>query len=715
MGFCRLVASCDFLCRSIPTKCSSYLHLPTLEVVGFSGANITSTESPAQLPPSQRTSINRCIPVIGFQFRRDIPLKHGSSNSNDHPPSRGIRLCRYWWWNGWSCRCYSIDRRSKCSSAGSGSWREPTCQPNDKHTRYVDRHSWVRSRLCLPHNPSSKLPTPQIIFQHFSHLLLQEHLGGRILRHPQGKALGGSSALNAEIFVAPSKSEIDAWGKLGNAGWDWKSLSPYCRKFHTVNLPSEANREALRLSWSDENVRGVDGPLQVSFPIGAEDPLTTAWVDTFKALGKEVKVDPFSGTANGGYASASTIDPKTKTRSYAASAYYAPAAGRANLTVLTGATVNKIILEKSDAGDVSATGVSFSTAGTTQEIKATKEVILAAGVFQSPKILELSGIGGAELLKSLDIPVVVDNPNVGENLQDHPITAISFEVTDTIITADPLLRQEAPVVQAVTEMYMTSQTGPLSYGSISSHAFMPVTPELTGPNALGELTTLFNEYAAKNNKYGDTLFEFVKDVTLSPEQASATILMFAAQVNAHDDKGEVGGKNYLQMPGPGNFITLCSLLSHPLSRGSVHITSKDVKVPPAIDPKYLSHPLDHEVISRHLLSLETLIQQKPLANFVKEGGKRNHETSRFNGNLDLAKAYATRTVISNNHPSGSCPMLPREKGGVVDERLRVWGVKGLRIVDSSIMPLIPRGNIQSSVYAVAERAADIIKEDGGKA
>lgn len=165
------------------------------------------------------------------------------------------------------------------------------------------------------------------------------------------------------------------------------------------------------------------------------------------------------------------------------------------------------------------------------------------------------------------------------------------------------------------------------------------------------------------------------------------------------------------MPKAGNYLTLCSLLSHPLSRGSVHIKSSDVFDPPSIDPKYLSHPLDLEVIARHLLSLEKLIKKEPLAQFVKPNGRRNHETSHFHNDLNLAKDYASRTVISNNHPSCSCPMMPRESGGVVDHRLRVYGTANLRIVDSSIMPLIPRGNIQTSVYAVAERAADIIKED----
>lgn len=334
--------------------------------------------------------------------------------------------------------------------------------------------------------------------------------------------MGGSSALNAEIFVAPGKVEIDAWGKLGNPGWDWASLSPYYRKFHTLNLPTDDNREHLGIDWSDESIRGVSGPIQASFPFGTEDPLSNAWIQTFKNMGCAISVDPFSGEAVGGYSNASTIDPTTKTRSYAASAYYAPASGRPNLKVLTRATVNRVILEKREGKDVLATGVSFLKAGQSNEVKATKEVIVASGAFQSPKILELSGIGNPDLLKSLGIPVFVDNPNVGENLQDHPITGVSFEVTDGTPTADPLLRQEPEATKYVTDQYMTSLAGPLSCGSVASHSLMPATELFTGENSMRELAQLFDDYASKHGT--GPHFDFVRSLSLSPQQASACIL-----------------------------------------------------------------------------------------------------------------------------------------------------------------------------------------------
>ena len=166
-----------------------------------------------------------------------------------------------------------------------------------------------------------------------------------------------------------------------------------------------------------------------------------------------------------------------------------------------------------------------------------------------------------ELLNSLDIPVVVENPNVGENLEDHAISGISFEVIDEVATADSLMRQEPEVLQLCMEQYMTDQTGPFSYGCLYSHAFMPITDELTG-NGKSELDQLFSNYAEKNHT--DFTFDSVDKVTISEDEASACTLMFPAQINAHDDKGEKGGKNYLQMAGEGNFITipLCSAIPY---------------------------------------------------------------------------------------------------------------------------------------------------------
>lgn len=178
---------------------------------------------------------------------------------------------------------------------------------------------------------------------------------------PQGKLLGGSSGLNGQTLVAPSKVGIDAWAALGNSSngvspWDWKSLSPYYRKFFTLNLPEAEIKKHLGLDWINEDVVGESGPIQASFTGTLDNPMPKAWNDAFRKLGLETTADPFTGNSTGAYANVSTVDPVTKTRSYAASAYAAPVFDRPNLEFVFGANVQKILFEKPDSGDVKATG-----------------------------------------------------------------------------------------------------------------------------------------------------------------------------------------------------------------------------------------------------------------------------------------------------------------------------------------------------------------------
>ncbi|GMG03751.1 unnamed protein product [Aspergillus oryzae] len=265
------------------------------------------------------------------------------------------------------------------------------------------------------------------------------------------------------------QAEIHAWSKSSAIDWTWEKLSPYYKKSYTLQLPDEATREHIGLGWVDQNVNGDSGPINISFPAVLQDPLSKAWVDTFKGIGYSLTADPFSGNSIAGYSNLATVDYKTKTRSYAA----------------TG-----------DAG-VTATGVKAILQGELSTIKAKKEVILTAGALNTPKLLELSGIGNKAILDQFNIPVVVENPNVDENIQDYLMSRISSEV----------------------------KRG----GGGSSQAILS---------------------CAKSRNLGLEL-------------------------------------------------------SLPYSRGSVHIASADPNVPPTIDPRYFSNPLDLDIMARNLLDVET--------------------------------------------------------------------------------------------------------------
>jgi len=486
-------------------------------------------------------------------------------------------------------------------------------------------------------------------------------------------------------------------------------MTPYYKKCHTMTVPSKEFSHDIGLDYIDEKVQGKSGPIQASFTSAAEHPLGKAWVDTFRTLGYGATGDPFSGQLTGGFTNPVSIDPKSKTRSYSAVAYYLPAKDRTNLHLLTGALVEKIVLEKT-GGNITATGVKFTMEGKAHSVKARKDVILAAGVFNSPKLLELSGIGKKDLLESYGIEVIVDNAFVGENLQDHLMSGISYEVKDGVSTLDDLSRQNPEALQAAMTAYGTNQSGPFSAGSVNSFAFMPVV-DFQVQDILEKLLESHPADTASTAHPAEQLhYDFVRSVISSPDEGSAAYYMYPVQANY---TGTEAAKNFVVPLLPGNYITLGVVLLHPLSRGSTHISCPSAAAKPTIDARYLSHPLDVEVFARHLRYLETLAATEPLASFLKPGGRRNSPSAYIgrDGDLDAAKEYVRQTALSNWHAVGTCGMMSREKGGVVDERLLVHGTANLRIVDASIMPIITRGNPQASVYAVAERAADIIKED----
>ncbi|KAK7744110.1 hypothetical protein SLS53_003631 [Cytospora paraplurivora] len=525
----------------------------------------------------------------------------------------------------------------------------------------------------------------------------QPGVAGRSIRQPQGKALGGSSAVNGQAFIAPGQPEIDAWAKLGNPGWDWANLAPSFKKFYTLVPPSDqAVVDHLGLDWIDEEHHGTSGPIKVSFPGLLQNPLCKAWIDAFRGLNKVTNADPFSGNSIGGYSNTATVDPETKLRSYAGPAYGASASQRPNVRIITEARTDKILFTETGVGAVKATGVQALVNGKLETFTPKKEVILAAGVFNTPKLLELSGVGGKQLLERFGIPVVLDLPAVGENLQDHLMTGLSYEVVDGVITGDPLLRQEPEALAQAQKLYFEHKTGPYTIGGVQSHAFMPT------QNAAELLDSLPGPLRPEESEQ----YEIVRSILEKPNGSSASWFMFLAQANLHEGaKSFVGTQLH-----PENFASLGCAQSHPFSRGSTHISSADVEAMPNIDPRYFSHPADLEIMARHVQELDTKLRPSPeLATFFKPDGKRNHPDSFNVHDLEGAKRYVLDTATTTYHPCGSAAMLPKEKGGVVDSELVVYGTENLRIVDASIFPLVPRGYIQSLVYAVAERAADIIK------
>jgi len=220
--------------------------------------------------------------------------------------------------------------------------------------------------------------------------------------------------------VYASQRDINNWGALGNANWSWDMLNPYYTKSENFVAPTPQQAEAFATGYLDPSFHGRSGPVVNAFP-NSYDTFSTAWPSTFANLGLAWDGDPREGLALGGGSNLLSLSPINNARSYAANTYYADAKGRPNLTVFTGALAEKVIFSNnlSDGGNLRAIGLQFSHNNSSRTITAKREVILCGGVFNTPQLLELSGIGNPEILQPLNIDVRVDNPNVGENLQDH--------------------------------------------------------------------------------------------------------------------------------------------------------------------------------------------------------------------------------------------------------------------------------------------------------
>ncbi|KAL7904076.1 hypothetical protein GGI35DRAFT_490775 [Trichoderma velutinum] len=540
----------------------------------------------------------------------------------------------------------------------------------------------------------------------------QPALSNRIVAQPRGRVLGGSSAINFMMATYPSAADIDAWGKLGNVGWSWDELLPYYQRSETLHLPSgddvASSEAAARLGSDifDSSLYGKDGPLQLSLPFGGGVG-DAAWRTTLMTLGLGAEDDPRRGSTLGGYATLKFVDAKRGwIRSYSARAYYEPVKERKNLVVLTGAHVNRILFE-GNGESVAASGVEFDVSGRVYVVKADKEIVLSAGTIQSPQILELSGVGSANILKRAGVQVVLDNPNVGENFQDHPIVPIAHEAHDTLQTAETL-RQPDVLEWAIGE-FQAGRGGPLATG-VSGTSFLTYTSILDDPS---KAKTLSDRICIPSGSR-KLKFEVQKEIFDSTTEADVQIQFMPSGFNPY--VGESMSKLFIHTD-PGNYLTIAAVLNHPFSRGSIHIVSPNPKEQPAINPNYLANPIDFEMMVDNVLFMQKTAETKPLADLIKNredgSGKKIQPVYGISKriNREVAMELVMKATISSWHPVGTCSMLPLEQGGVVDHRLRVHGVKSLRIVDASIMPLHIRGNISSSVYAIAERAADFIKED----
>jgi len=457
----------------------------------------------------------------------------------------------------------------------------------------------------------------------------QRRAAGRSVYWPRGKVLGGSSSINAMIYVRGNRRDYDCWrDEHGCAGWGYADLMPYFRRAEDNSRGASA-------------YHGAGGPLAVT-DLRYRSKACAAFIAAAREQGAAAN-DDFNGPSQDGVGWYQ-VTQRAGRRCSAATAYLHPAAGRSNLTVLTEALATKVLID----GD-RATGVSYLRQQEAAVARASAEVIVCGGAVNSPQLLMLSGIGPAEHLASHGIHVVADSPGVGANLSDHPMVPVTW--------ATPRVRglwENSGNVGAAR--WRLTHRGPLTSNVAEAGGFAHSEPGLPAPDLqLHVLAAPFRDQGLAD-----------------PAQRAMTVLV-----------GLVGVR----------------------SRGRIWLRSADPRHRPAIDPRYLDSQDDARALVAGLKMAREFATAGPLA-AICSGELAPGAHVRSDAEL---LAYLRAGLGTLYHPVGTCAMGRESRwGSVVDTELRVRGVTGLRVVDASVMPAVPRGNTNAPTIAIAERAADLI-------
>ncbi|CAE6521040.1 unnamed protein product [Rhizoctonia solani] len=523
----------------------------------------------------------------------------------------------------------------------------------------------------------------------------QSSVNGRRIPLPRGKTLGGTSVINTMTWFRGVREDYDALIELGNPGWGWNDWIPYFLKSETVHPPPSEEWARENAATVEPGLSGTGGPLQRSFAQWLGD----THIPFLKSLEKiGIKPNPKANTGYniGTFTVTTTVDPRTSQRSCSTTAYFEPNADRRNLHVLTGALVNRVLMRSSGPnGQHRATGVEFVHSRKTYQVGVVKEAVICAGAYLSPVILERSGIGCSKRLRSLGIPDLVDLPGVGENLQDHLVVPSSFELKDKNAITGDLLRNSEFITQEL-ERYQCEGGGMLA--SIHS-AFSMIPLEKFAPDRLTDkLNSMLDQLEKDASNPGQHKLLRIQRKWLNDPKRGQLEIMHVPEFCT------LGASRPAEN---GRYVSFFNVLMQPVSRGSVHASSSNPLRAPVIDPRYYHDRFDLEIMIAGLKYTQKLASTEPLASLIQKPIDPRPDQM---GESELEE-YAKSLLESAHHPVGSNSMMPREDGGVVDPKLKVYGMDNLRVADGSIFPLSMSCHPQATLYALGEKASDMIKED----
>jgi choline dehydrogenase len=457
---------------------------------------------------------------------------------------------------------------------------------------------------------------------------------GRSIIQPRGKVMGGSSSINGLLYIRGQAEDFDHWRQLGNAGWSFDDVLPYFRR-------------AEDQSRGEDDMHGVGGPLSVS-DVSEGHPLCDAFITACEQAGLP-RTDDFNGASQEG-AGYFQLTTRKGRRWSTARGYLAPARKRSNLAVVSHALTTRILFEGRRAS-----GVEYLQGGARHVARAGAEVIVAGGAFNSPQLLQLSGVGPADLLRQHGIDVVADMPGVGADLQDHYQARFNYRCSEPITINDMMNSLGSRVAAGLR--YALFRKGFLTVGAGYAGGFFKTDPSLATP---------------------DVQFHFI---------------LFSADA--------VGQALH---PWPGFLASICQL--RPESRGFVRIKSADPELPPAIQPRYMTASVDRDVMVKGMQLLRRVMGQPALKRYIEEELMPGPKVASDADLLEFARHKGT-TVF---HPTSTCRM-GSDVRAVVDQRLRVRGFEGLRVADASIMPTVVSGNTNAACVMIGEKASDMILQD----
>ena len=461
----------------------------------------------------------------------------------------------------------------------------------------------------------------------------QRGAAGRALYWPRGKVLGGSSSINAMIYVRGHRDDYDGWAAAGCEGWGYDDVLPLFKRSEDF-------------SGGASTYHGVGGPMHVEARTDAS-PISEAFVEAAAAVGHPL-TDDFNGAQQRG-AGLYALTRRRGRRVSAATAFLAPARSRPNLVVRTHAHVHRVVVRGGRA-----VAVEVARKGRVETIRAEREIVLCGGAVNSPQLLMLSGIGPARHLTELGLEVVLDRPEVGENLQDHLIVGLHHR-----LRGGRSLRS-AEGVGSVLD-YLVRRRGLLTSNVAEAGLFM-----------------------------------------------ASGLTSGAPDLQFHMAPGHF--VNHGLDPISDHGFSIGPTLVRPQSRGRITLESADPESAPRIDPRALAEPADLDVLVAGLEAAREIAEAAPLDRH--RAGRLDPGPASFA--RDDLERYVRETCETLYHPVGTCRM-GADDGSVVDPELRVRGVEALRVADASVMPAITNGNTNAPSILIGERAADLVRASTGRA